>query len=248
MATPAPKTSELHETLTAYIDAGQVLPEWEAAKIRRDIRALDNPVAKALLTALCHGAMGEEEDAIAAFEDGLDRFYDVRIAGNFSTYLRRIGRFADHVKIAFRLADEVEEPEIVTDAWETAQVIFDWNHISSLALKLRKYYPDEHGAAIMTKSEAFSRMLEGFEADFGVKDVDISGLAMACVNVASQHRGIIRKSGIRIGDGLIMMCFELDSCDPELLADMNLDLAMQIAESDRLMDLPVTAWFRGKTE
>ncbi|HIC8859655.1 TPA: hypothetical protein ACW7Y0_000612 [Aeromonas hydrophila] len=248
MATPAPKTSEIHETLTAYIDAGQVLPEWEAAKVKREIRALDNPVAKVMLTALCHGAMGQEEDAIAAFEDGMARFYDIRIGGNFSTYLRRIGRFADYVKVAFSLADKYEEPEIVKDAWETAQVICDVNRISSLAQKLRKYYPDEQGATIMTTSETFSRMLKGFEVDFGVKDLDINGLAMACVSVASQYRVFIRGSGVRTGDGLVMMCFELDSCDPEQLADMNLDLAMRLAENDRLMDLPVTAWFRGKSE
>ncbi len=176
------------------------------------------------------------------------RFYDIRIGGNFSTYLKRIGRFADYVKVAFSLADKFEDPEIVKNAWETAQVVCDMDHISALALKLRKYYPDEQGAAIMTTSETFSKMLKELEGDFGVKDVEINSLAMACVNVASQYRVSIRSSGVRTGDGLIMICFELDSCDPDQLADMNLDLAMQLAENDRLMDLPVTAWFRGKTE
>lgn len=248
MATPAPKTSELHDTLTAYIDAGQVLPEWEAAKIKRDIRALDNPVAKVMLTALCHGAMGLEEDAIATFEDGMARFYDIRIGGNFSTYLKRIGRFTDYVDVAFRLADKFEDPEIVNNAWETSQVVCDMDRILALAIKLRKYYPDEQGITIMKMSETFSKMMKELEDNFGVKDVEINALAMACARVASQYRVAIRSSGVSTGDGLIMMCFEVDSSDPDRLADMNLDLAMLLAENDRLMDLPVTAWFRGKTE
>ncbi|MBS4690092.1 hypothetical protein [Aeromonas veronii] len=244
MAAPLPKTSELHTTLTAYIDAGQIMPEWEAAKIKREIRSIENPVASLQLTALCFGAMGKEDDAIESFSVAMERFYEPRVGINFCTYLKRIGRNTDFLQHAYLFAEQFEDPDLVQTAWESAKVMFDDAKVRTFSRKLRKYYPNEHGENIVTTSEAFIGRLQNLEAELGVKAADIHRLSEACLRIATKYRKSINSSGLGVGEGLAMVCFEVDRCEPDVVSDMNYDLAMEVAELDNLLDIPATAWFR----
>ncbi|MFM5879921.1 hypothetical protein ACET7V_10830 [Aeromonas sanarellii] len=248
MAIPAPRTAELLETLVAYLNAGQTLPELDAARIKREIRVLDDPIAKSLLTALCHGAMGKELEAIAAFEAAMKDYQDSAIGFNYCTYLRQIGRFADFVQLSFYCADQFEDPEHVQFALNAAQIICDMKRTAAFALKLSKYYPGERGDAVLTSSGNFIRMIQDIEDELGVQETDINSLSMACLEIAAKYRKDIGGSRITVADEMVVLCLELYSCEPDELADMNHDLAMKIAENEKLFELPATAWFRDHVE
>ncbi|MGL6624697.1 hypothetical protein [Aeromonas jandaei] len=244
MATPLPKSSELHTTLTAYIDAGQILPEWEAAKTKREIRSIDDPLVSLQLTALCFGAMGQEEAAIESFNEAMDSFYDPRVGTNFCTYLKRIGRNTEYLQHIYQFAEQFEDPDIVETAWDAAKVVFDYPKVCSFSRKLRKYYPNTYGENIVQTSESFIGRLQELEAELGVKAADMHRLSEACLRIATKYRKPIIGSSLGVGEGLAMICFDVDRSGPDIVSDMNHDLAMNVAEDDNLLDISATAWFR----
>ena len=244
MATPIPKTSELLETLTSYIDLGQAMPEWEQAVVRREIGRIDDPAAQAMLTAFCFGAANKESQAIASFEAAIGRFREPIIAQNYSTYLKRIGLFSAYSTVAYRLADEFEDPELVNNAYEAALVRADLKQLAVYAGKLRKYYPNERGEQIMVKAQNATDLLCRIEQESGVTTDEVKSLSERCILIASQHRKTISGTGAYHVDGQVAVVFYVTGADPDALADMNFDLAMSLSESDELIDRPVTAWFR----
>ncbi|MFQ2655187.1 hypothetical protein ACV1DY_03950 [Aeromonas caviae] len=74
----------------------------------------------------------------------------------------------------------------------------------------------------------------------------MKALLTACLWVATQYRSEVIGSRLITCEGIAAVCFELFACEPDVLADMNHDLAMAIAADEKLLDAPLTAWFRCK--
>lgn len=244
MATPIPKTSELLGTLTTYIDAGESASEWDLALIRREIDRIDEPVAKAMLTALCFGAAKKESHAIEAFEDAIRRFRDSTVALNYSTYLKHIKLFTEYSKVSYRLAEEFDIPELVDNAYDAALISADLEKIAFFSRRLLKYYPEEREGEIMARANLVADSLCQIEKDIGVNSREINEISERCISIASKYRRQIVCSGVYHIDSQVDVIFYVNEDDPDVLADMNLDLAMSLAESEKLITLPVTAWFR----
>lgn len=96
--------------------------------------------------------------------------------------------------------------------------------------------------AIMSTSEPVARVMQGIADGLCMK-----ALLTACLGVVAKYRSEVIGSRLTTCEGITAVCFELVSCEPEMLADMNHDLAMEIAANERLLDAPVTAWFRCRT-
>ncbi len=248
MALAVPKTTELLRTLTSYIDEGHAIDTWAAAVVNREIAAIEDPAARAMLNALRLGALGKEDEAVDSFDSALRVYCDPVIGLNFSTYLRRVGRYSSYVDLAYRLSELFEDPEIVSNACEAAYVTADLPRVHTFSMRLCKYVSSQtqDRVDIMSEADSFAKLLQNAERSMGVSPILVQKLASLSISVADRHRKMVSGSRVSIAEGQIMVTVDVREADPEQLSDMNYELAMAIADNDELFDIPATAWFRGK--
>ncbi|AUU92091.1 hypothetical protein C2U55_24935 [Enterobacteriaceae bacterium ENNIH3] len=235
------KSAEIHEALWAYINSGSVISHEDIVTFQHDI-SLFRGVEKAYLTALLYAAQADYAQAIHYFQEALQSD-DSTVAINYLAYVGTSAHNYFHRMEIFRLEKQYCLPTIRRIARNAAYCIGNTRLIKSYTLKLAALCDDEERQALRDEGKAMIKAVEDFKQATTLTSNQIEELCDEAESIANQ-RGVNCIGVIYFvnGDSDNAYILRAETHDPELLAEMNIEL-LGLLSSDKYRHLPFTSWF-----
>lgn len=236
---------EILATLTSYIDSGQTLDPFSFKKFLTQAERIPDEANKLMVLALAHGAAGSSENAIGYFLQAVE-FKDDIIARNFLVYLARTGHLELYNTEAVRLAKAYESYPLSIRARNVAYSQGDGQLALFFSRKAISMRPENKD---LLEGESAYRLekLDKFHDITKMSTLEISELAMMINNIAKNHGVmIISNEFYTSGDNDAAIICDVVCDDPDILSDMDIEVATEIAIDERFSAIPATAWFRGR--
>ncbi|MBN5198750.1 hypothetical protein JY494_04420 [Serratia marcescens] len=243
---PQSKSGEIQDTLTDYINRGERIDQFTFIRVMKDIKLLPDTVSVIMCTALAYGADKQFELAKDWFIEGL-QYGDVQLARNYLAFLARTSHNELHKKEALRLGYIFKEPNILWLASSAAILAGDDERVSEFSERHASLYDGEEAREILQDGEMSASIINRFKSLSGLTSPEIDRISDVMAGIATRYNL-----------GMIGADYYLDECgidsayvgmihgnDPDVISDMNLDLAFALAENELLDGKKATAWFRG---
>ncbi|SPX94723.1 Uncharacterised protein [Morganella morganii] len=245
---PAPedKTQEILDTLRVHIDSGHKIDQFTYVRLMHEIKKLPNLVAEVTFIGLLYGANHEYEKANKYFKEVLENYHHTFLATNYLAYLARSGQNFLHTIESLRLADSYpNERSLQILAIGTAYLMGDEKKLATLIDRATSLSSDE----LRPEMEGVSMWIDNikeFRRTSGLCEEELLALTKIMCDVATKYRQTIvytRYYADPYGWDSAYVSEVLND-DPDAISDMNIDLAIEIAESGLLDEKKATAWFR----
>lgn len=240
--------TETVEILTSHIENGTILDTFTLKRAVATAERIEDDALRLMLLGLAYGASGQKDKAVGYFKAGSE-CGDDRIVINFLSYLSHTGQYDLYRDEAIRLARRYEGSPRV------------------LRLARNASYADGDGELSLYFSRRVLAMLpEGSEKDSMQEDVNlknaqlaafieatdletsrISELTRMVANVTTKY-GVLAVSHdyYTSPDGSAAIICDVICTDSDVISDMDIDIATELAMSDFYVSRNVTAWFRGR--
>ncbi|EOX9504191.1 TPA: hypothetical protein MC588_004404 [Citrobacter amalonaticus] len=243
------KANEISNELVDILANKTELTEMQFYRYIKDIEKLHDNSSEDYLKALANAAYGRKDAAVAFFEESLKQNNSL-IAQNYIVYLNDYGTYTEVYEAVERLVDRFYTPTMVDHAWETN--LFT-GHIDKAIFYVEKLINmvDEKEAD-MLKNLAANALKQSrlFKRTTGISDHEFQDIAKRVVDVMDNHK----VSPIAISfyavpeEKTSSYVMSVNTLNPDVLSDMNLDIAFSLAENDGLIGKPFSVWFEGSTE
>ncbi|EKH6498475.1 hypothetical protein SGI36_19420 [Providencia rettgeri] len=246
MGLPQKRAIEKLELILNCIDSMEKLDRFTFEQILKDSDHLEDESIMYMIKALAYGAYQDNENALSYFNIAM-RYDNVNVAKNYITYLTRTLQFNLSYKESIDIANKYDNQYLTFMARNIAYSFADIKNSSLLAEKLVKLHPD----ADMTKHPYldFSQPLaelEVFMKSGNISESDARWIVEKASEVAANKK--IRcvssefYSSSDKNDFAIILC--VTTSDPDILSDMDIEIACALAENSNFSEKNVTAWFR----
>lgn len=247
MTQAIPKSVELTNELIDVLASDQTLPEMSFHRYVRAIENLKDFSSHDFLLALANAAYGRVDDAIEYFELAMLRAPDTTVAGNYLAFVNENRGLFEVADLSARLSEMFVVPSFYFTAYQSCLFTGQFEracHFAGLYIKVS----DSKEAEKMqhTLSSAEHRLSE-FKNLAGLSDEQYKLIAATAIHVMEdygQHvTGLAFHSVKEEGANAYVLVIKCQ--DPEIIADMNMDLAFALAEHEELYDKSFSAWFQG---
>lgn len=247
MIKPATKASDIKVQLTSAIDSASYLGEFDFALVKREISKLPDEEERSFMMGLAYGAANRQEEAIQQLEYTILRYGDLMSMHDYCLYLKKVGRYVSSYENALKFARKYDNPDLVEMAIGMANIFYDLDVIRELGEKLKKYYPDQDIQLLDELSDHMSGV-EDICEQTGCNKKSLKDLVVIFHKLAETRLVIIDNSGL-IADieGLSYEC-EVECDSAELLAKMNFEVSVALADNVDLLQQGLTGWFRLKSD
>ncbi|HFD6681267.1 hypothetical protein [Providencia alcalifaciens] len=246
---PAPqeKTQEILETLSVHINSGHKIDQFTYVRLMHEIKKLPNPIAEVTCEGLLYGANHEYDKANKHLKEALENYHHSFLATNYLAYLARTGQNFLHATESLRLAECYStNRDLQILAISSAYLIGDEARLSDLIERARSLSSDEQRPEMEGVSMWIDN-IRAFRVSSGLSENELSALSKIMCDVATRHKQPIvytcYYSDIHGIDSAYVS--EILHDDPDTISDMNIDLAIEIADSGLFDGKKATAWFRG---
>ncbi|CAH6101078.1 hypothetical protein [Citrobacter koseri] len=244
---PLNKVNEMLEMLTSHIDERRELDTFTLKRVVTSASKVPDEPTKLMLLALAHGAAFKHEDAVGFFREAV-AYRDETVARNYLSYLSHTGQYAMYRKEAVRLAKDITSLSLFVRARNAAYA--DGNGELSLffARKAITMIGDNSERERMelevsSKSQALDRFLDAT----GLSTSEMSTLTLSVVAVAKKHEVLaVSHDYYTSADGDAAIICDVICDDDELISDMDIEVATELAMNGLFAEKNVTAWFRGR--
>ncbi|WP_293649396.1 hypothetical protein [uncultured Pantoea sp.] len=201
-----------------------------------------------MFLGLAYGAAKQNDKAIRFFKAGAE-CGDDRVVINFLTYLSHTGQYDLYREESLRLARRYENnPRILILARNASYADGDGELSMYFARRLMSMLPDgpDKDAAqedVEMKNAQLAKFIEATDLDTS----QISELTRMVANLTKKY-GVIAVSHdyYTSPDGSAAVICDVFCEDTDVLSDMDIDIATELAMSEFFVDKNVTAWYRGK--
>ncbi|WP_038155813.1 hypothetical protein [Trabulsiella guamensis] len=244
---PINKLNETLEMLTSRIDDGCDLDVFTFNRVVSSARKIPDEPLKLMLLALAHGAAGKHDDAVNFFKQAVV-YRDEIIARNYLSYLSHTGQYELYREEAVRLAKEIVSKTLSIRARNATYADGDSELSLFFARKALSMVGDDRERAIMER-EVMNRTqaLDRFVEVTRLSTAEISTLTRAVVNVAKKHDVLAVSHDYYTGsDGDAGIICDIFCEDADLISDMDIEVATELAMNEMFADKNITAWFRGR--
>lgn len=248
--TPAKKTNEILNELADYLKEGEVLTQFQFHKYVRDIENLKDMRVESCLLALANAAYGRKPEAIAFFEAAMsESYYDHTVAHNYLAYLGSHGSIYELFDLIVKTARMTESKQFSFGAFKACMAHGEWQLAAEFADKSKKLCSERDGDGSEMILE-IDRMLTNslrFKENAGFNDEDYSTLSKVIVSVLNKYHQKFAKISLRsIKDKAVnsYMVF-VDTKDSDMISEMNMDMALSLAEHDEFLNKQFSVWFLG---
>jgi hypothetical protein len=245
MPVAVPKTAEIKHALTDAIDSDTPLGEFEFARFKRDIERLPEGNARDSMMAYAFAANGQKDKAIQQFEYAISAHGDVVTMHDYCLYCKKIFRNALAYKNAIKFASHMDNPLLVADALTLSFMFYDYETSEFFRNKLDKYHVEGGAftngayAEFDDKRDNLKRMIQQFPFDGSL----IAKLAMALFCVAEKHSLPINEMLLMKNENRCVLEGIVACNKPSLLAEINFDVCMWLAEIPNLLECGITGYF-----
>lgn len=244
---PASKINETLEMLASFIDDKRELDAFSFRRHVSDAEKIDDEPLRLMLLALAHGAAKKHYDAINFFQEAV-AYRDEIISRNYLSYLSHTGEYELYRHEAVRLAREITSLPLSIRARNAAYADGDGELSLFFARKAISMTGDDHQREAM-ESEVNERhsALTAFINATHLSTEEISVLTRTIVNVAKKHDVLAVSHEYLSGlDGDAAIMCDVLCKDDDVLSDMDIDIATELAMIPLFADKNLTAWYRGR--
>lgn len=249
MILPQSKMNELMDKLTPYIDSNVAIGELELARIRRDIKMLPEAHERAMLTAFALGASLDVEAAKRAFEDAFYMYPDVVTAINLKTYLKQVSDYPKLLEVVYSMADSYESIDFVRDAVEYSLLLsLDVDKYKYYRVKYMKYLNIEQQKSEAARLDPVLHDMANCLERAGVSSQELSRMSEIVHEVTHLKKLSLVGNQTSVRGGNLTMVVLVEHADPEVLCDANFELAMKMAEDEKVFDKSLTAFFKASID
>lgn len=247
MPQPLPKYVEINDELTDRLSTDSLLSEMEFYRYFKSIDSLKDKAMQNYLFAMAYAAYGEKEKAIPFFEQAIRD--GVTIApNNYLAYINNVGTFSEVRELSLRMAKTYVNPQIYHTAYQGCLFSGDLEQATIYAKKYINIAEGKESQKMANTLADATKEVQKFKEKVGLSDDDFKKIAVTAIQILEHHDEKI--SGLayqsiqeeRSSSYVVMV----RSCDPEKIAEMNIDLAFALADCEQLTDKRFSAWFRGR--
>lgn len=242
------KLNENIELLTSYIENGIELDAFTLKGIVNMAESIDHEPAKMMLLGLAYGAAKKREQAVEFFKAGCE-LGDDRVVINYLSYLSHTGQYDLYRDETIRIARLYDgSPKILGFARNSSYADGDGELSLFFFRKMLSMLPegpvkdDELGSFEMKKNK-----LDQFIEATKLETSDITILTRMIANMTAKY-GIIAVSHeyYTSTDGSAAIICDVLCDDSDVISDMDIDIATELAMSEFFCSQNVTAWYRGR--
>ncbi|MFP1871944.1 tetratricopeptide repeat protein [Lonsdalea quercina] len=243
------KANEISDELVDILATKTSITEMQFFRYLRDIEKLRDSASEDYLKALANGAFGRKDEAVAFFEEALKQ-NNALIAENFIVYLNDYGSFREVDEAVNRLVEHFHSPTMLNHAWEANLFMGRISKALYYAEKLRRMSCEKEAELMMNLASSALEQSTCFQQATGLTDFELEDIADRAVDVMTNYK---------VNPVALYFCFVLEektssyimqvnTTDPEVLSDMNLDIAFSLAENESFIGKPFSVWFEGHSE
>lgn len=247
---PAKKTNEILNELTGYLNEGKKVNEFQFHRYVKDIENLRDPHVESSLLAFANAAYGRKSEAIAFFEKSLDESPYDYIANNYLAYIDSHGTIKEFYALLIRVAHMFESKEFSLDAIKRCVFHGDIELAREFADKCLKLCGDEERSEMEKDiSDAFKNTLN-FNKTAGFSSKEYALFSKIVIDTLEKHGKKFLSIFYRfIADKAVNSCTVfVNSHDINIISEMNMDIALSLADHDEFLNKNFSVWFLGKGE
>lgn len=245
MIKAVPKAKEYGDTLIDILSSGQKLEEWELHTWIRDIKKLKDNANESYLLALSYAAGGKKEKAILHFEESLFNDDDGVSATNYITYIAAEGDVDDYLKVSSKLADMYVSREMYGYAYYMHIHCGKIREAIEYAKKFIKVSPNGEDETMQQQSAYLESKLRDFKKYSKMSNAQFDLLSGAMAKIMRKHKvssacyyfHTVREESVNA------YVVTLTNVELNQVAQMNFELAFELADHDELLGMHVGAWF-----
>lgn len=209
---------------------------------------LDDDAMRFMLLGLTYGAAKKNDEAIACFRAGAE-LGDDRVVVNYLTYLSHTGQYDLYRTESIRLARRYENnPRILLLARNAVYADGDGELCLYFSRRLMSLIPDgPEKDAVLEDVEMKNAELAKFIEATSLDTSRIAELTRMVANLTTKYDVIaVSHDYYTSPDGSAAIICAVICDDSDIISDMDIDIATQLAMSEYFVDKNVTAWYRGK--
>lgn len=245
MIAAVPKALEFGNKLVDILSSKQKLGEMELHRWVRDIKSLKDYANESYLLAMAYAAGGKKEKAILYFEKSLSDDQDGVSATNFITFVSSEGNVEDYLKVSSKLAEMYVSRQIYGYAYYMHLHCGKLNQAIDYAKKLIKVSPNGEDETMQQQVAYLESSYKEFKAAANLSDAKFELIAGSMATVMRKHKATsalhffhtVREESVNA------YVITLPEVQLEEVAEMNYELAFELAEHDELLGTHVSAWF-----
>ncbi|WP_145525332.1 tetratricopeptide repeat protein [Yersinia rohdei] len=245
----APKKglNEILEMLTSCIDERNTLDVFTLRRVVSSTDKIPDEPTRLMVLGLAYGAAGEHKNAIGFFKEAV-KYQDDIVARNYLSYLSHTGQYELYRNEAVKMAKEIVSLPLYIRARNAAYADGDGELSLFFARKALSMISDKREWEKMDQDiRQKTADLDKFISVTKLSTSEISELALMVALVGEKH-GVVAVSHdyYTSSDGDAAIVCDVFCTDVDVLSEMDITAATEIAISENFSNKNVTAWYRGK--
>lgn len=245
MIAAVPKSLEFGNKLVDILSSKQKLEEMELHRWIRDIKSLKDYENESYLLAMAYAAGGKKEKANLYFEKSLSNDEDGVSATNYITFISSEGNVEEYLKVSAKLAEIYVSRGFYGNAFYMHLHCGKFDEAIEYAKKFIKVSPNGEDETMQQHIAYLTRSLKDFKELANISDAKFELIAGSMANVMRKHKATSRQHLFHTVREESVNAYVISIPDMDLaeIAQMNYELAFELAEHDELLGIQVSAWF-----
>lgn len=245
---PQKELKEAMQILSHHIDEGIELDQLTFRRYLKKFENIKDEPLKLMLFGLVYGAAKKHAEAIPFFKESV-KYKDDVAARNYLTYLGRTHQFEMYRDESERLAKEISSFPLCIRARNAAYSDGDVQLSLFFARKAIALTSDPDVIRNL-KMDINNHMhsLNEFIANSGLSSEEIKDLSRRISSVARRYNVLSISTEFYVSaDGHdLAIINDVLNMDDDVISDMDIEVACEIAMLEKYSDKNITAWFRGR--
>lgn len=244
---PEPIENELQKELTSFLLGGEVLDRFTLKKYLEKSESIIDYDTRYMIKGLAYGAARDYEKANDAFRVALQSHSDI-VQRNYFAYLNTTKQIKKYVKDSYRMIGNVSSQLIRIVTVQSAIFFGDKEKARSELDKLISNPPlqDFDYQHIINEYAYFASNFGDFMAIGNITDKDFDWINNQILEVCERLKTLPLSTQHYVDrdHGEVAFITTVSTRDPEIIASMDFELAMLIAENDSFLERGITGWFK----
>lgn len=245
MVAPLPKSKEFGDKLIDILSSERVLSQMELHRWIREIKSLKDPAEESYLLALAYAGGGDKDKAILHFDKSLYSDEDGVSASNYLAFIVNVGDANDYVEVSSKLADMYVSRELYGAAFYMHMHCGKIEKAIEYGRKFIKVSPNGEDEVMQRNIAYFTSALPDFKERSSLSDAKFELITSSMASVMRKHKAssdAYRFFNIS-EESVNAYVISLGNKSIDEIAEMNYELAFELAEHDELLGTNVSAWF-----
>ncbi|HGW4305859.1 TPA: hypothetical protein ACNIEN_001954 [Klebsiella pneumoniae] len=241
------KVEELADEIMQYFENKTILDPFTLRTILEKADRIPDDTTKKMIMGFAYGAAGNHDEAMAFFKDAIDSGKGDLPAINYLSYLGNAGYHVLHRQEAIKLARNsnsfhlyiIGRNAAYADGDGELSLFFSRNALSMISDHNRREAMEKD---VQRKNDELNRFINVT----GLGTEQIAEMTRAVVDVASKYKVLAPSHEYYTSsDNEAAVICNVICQDEDVIADMDIEIATQLAMNDSFSDKNLTVWFRG---